>query len=105
MATTSNIKYFDVAEHYNEGYIIRIKYSAWPRDISDNGAYAVLVARLFGCSLAELCKHLLAKYQDKIRITGKNCYYPLRVWTDRVAAEEFAEICNAKMNKMMEGRV
>lgn len=101
MATTKRLKYFTIDENETDDtYILRIKHSAWGRDTTDGGAYSVLIARLFGVSLAGLYKTLLARYPNKLTIYGKNAYYGNIIWKDKSSLEEFAAICDAKLEQL-----
>lgn len=101
MAPTKHLKYFIIEENeVDKTYKVRINHTQWKRDISDGGSYIVLIARLFGLSLAGLYRTLLAKYPDQLTIYGKNAYYGNIIWKDKSAAREFAQICDAKLERL-----
>lgn len=99
------MKYFSVEKHPDGScYMIYPKHNAWCRGVQDGGAYPVLMARLLGLSLAKALRLIKGKYQDKVMITGKNCYYPRVQWKTSEAAKDMASILNNNMQKMIDNK-
>jgi len=94
------IKYFILEEsaYHPNKYIIRPDLDKFP-DISTEGSFAVLAARVMNLSYAQYCR--MCRDIFRAEIIGKRDKYPRVLFTDSHSPRALLKVLNAQMNLIM----